>query len=241
MAACGWFPKYWVCRMIYDFSGMLPCIPLACMTCLYHVSNSECKHEVFGADVRISSSGMDGASILDPQWSVNCHWNSFHLVFYHPSDVRQFHHVIVSLWGAGRRTRNLQEAWDWREALVVPGRIDGLKWLSWNIRDACVSFGGMIGKFTDPFSTQSLVERRFQRQLRWLSSDNGRFCAWKPSKGGWDSSANATSWSYCAHDKSNLEDEGEDVEAAISRRPDMSSEAWKTRSIVTQLTLYRHV
>lgn len=76
---------------------------------------------------------------------------------------RQFHHVIVSLWGAGRRTRNLQEAWDWREALVVPGRIDGLKWLSWNIRDACVSFGGMIGKFTDPFSTQSVVERRFQR------------------------------------------------------------------------------
>ena len=51
----------------YDFSGMLTCIPLACMICLYHVSNSECKHEVFGADVHISSSGMDGASILDPQ------------------------------------------------------------------------------------------------------------------------------------------------------------------------------
>lgn len=138
-----------------------------------------CKHEVFGADVLISSSGMDGASILDPQWSVNCHWNSFHLVFYHFSDVVS---STMSLWGAGRRTRNLQEAWDWREALVVPGRIDGLKWLSWDIRDACVSFGGMIGKLTDPFSTQSVVEKRFQRQLRWLFSDNRRFCCLKAFK-----------------------------------------------------------
>ena len=177
MAACGWFSNT-------EFAGWFTISAECFHVYHWHVWHVSIMSPIQNANMRYLERMSTSHRV---EWMAQASWTrsdlwivtEIHFTWFSPSDVVS---STMSLWGAGRRTRNLQEAWDWREALVVPGRIDGLKWLSWDIRDACVSFGGMIGKLSDPFSTQSVVEKRFQRQLRWLFSDNRRFCCLKAFK-----------------------------------------------------------